>query len=48
MVRDYLRHRLGRVAVPRDVSFLSDLPRGDTGKILKRLLTATDLGAQLT
>ncbi|NNH68429.1 AMP-binding protein [Nocardia uniformis] len=38
MVRDYIRDRLGRVSVPRDVAFLSDLPRGETGKILKRLL----------
>lgn len=46
MIRDYLRHRLGRVAVPRDVSFLPALPRGETGKILKRLLIAPDLGAE--
>ncbi|QLY30530.1 AMP-binding protein [Nocardia huaxiensis] len=38
MVRSYIRHRLGRVSVPRDVAFIDDLPRGETGKILKRLL----------
>ncbi|MBL1078242.1 AMP-binding protein [Nocardia sp. 2] len=40
MVRTYIRHRLGRVSVPRDVAFIDDLPRGETGKILKRLLGA--------
>ncbi|MET8649238.1 AMP-binding protein [Nocardia aurea] len=38
MVRSYIRHRLSRFSVPRDVTFLSSLPRGETGKILKRLL----------
>lgn len=38
MVRTYIRNRLSRFSVPRDVTFLSALPRGDTGKILKRLL----------
>ncbi|MFC9898291.1 AMP-binding protein [Nocardia sp. NPDC127579] len=42
MIRDYLRHRLGRVAVPRDVSFLSALPRGATGKVIPRFLTVPD------
>ncbi len=42
MVRDYIRNRLGRVAVPRDVSFLPSLPRGETGKIIKRFLVAPD------
>ncbi|WP_228001776.1 AMP-binding protein [Nocardia australiensis] len=41
MVRNYIRNRLSRFSVPRDVTFLSDLPRGDTGKILKRLLGGT-------
>ncbi|WP_153339169.1 AMP-binding protein [Nocardia aurantia] len=38
MIRTYVRHRLGRFSVPRDVTFLSSLPRGETGKVLKRLL----------
>ncbi|MEU6558640.1 AMP-binding protein [Nocardia nova] len=44
MVRDYIRGRHGRVAVPRDVSFVTALPRGETGKILKRLLNPSELG----
>ncbi|WP_067651758.1 AMP-binding protein [Nocardia harenae] len=38
MVRNYVRHRLSRFSVPRDVTFLNALPRGETGKILKRML----------
>ncbi len=38
MVRNYIRHRLGRFSVPRDVTFLDALPRNATGKILKRTL----------
>ncbi|MQY17101.1 AMP-binding protein [Nocardia macrotermitis] len=45
MVRDYIRNRLGRFAVPRDVSFIPALPRGETGKILKRLLIMPNSGA---
>nr|WP_216895921.1 AMP-binding protein [Nocardia alni] len=39
MVRTYIRNRLSRFSVPRDVTFLDALPRGETGKILKRLLS---------
>lgn len=38
MVRTYIRNRLSRFSVPRDVTFLNALPRGETGKILKRVL----------
>ncbi|NKX85994.1 AMP-binding protein [Nocardia coubleae] len=38
MVRTYIRNRLSRFSVPRDVTFLNSLPRGETGKVLKRLL----------
>ncbi len=39
MIRSYIRHRLSRFSVPRDVTFLPTLPRGETGKIIKHLLT---------
>ncbi|MFD3507812.1 AMP-binding protein [Nocardia sp. NPDC058666] len=38
MVRTYVRNRLSRFSVPRDVTFVNALPRGETGKILKRVL----------
>lgn len=38
MVRSYIHQRLSRFSVPRDVTFLTRLPRNTTGKILKRLL----------
>ncbi|MEV6774225.1 AMP-binding protein [Nocardia sp. NPDC051030] len=38
MVRNYIRHRVSRFSVPRDVTFLEALPRNATGKILKRIL----------
>ncbi|MFC4128005.1 AMP-binding protein [Nocardia rhizosphaerae] len=42
MVRTYIRNRLSRFSVPRDVTFLNALPRGETGKILKRVLVPTE------
>lgn len=44
MVRTYIRHRLSRFSVPRDVTFLPALPRGETGKILKWLLAGGNNG----
>ncbi|MGW0178923.1 AMP-binding protein [Nocardia sp. NPDC003345] len=44
MVRTYVRHRLSRFSVPRDVTFLPALPRGETGKILKWLLAGGNNG----
>jgi acyl-CoA synthetase (AMP-forming)/AMP-acid ligase II/uncharacterized protein YndB with AHSA1/START domain len=38
MVRSYIHHRLTRFSVPRDVTFLTRMPRNTTGKIIKRLL----------
>ncbi|MFI9503937.1 AMP-binding protein [Nocardia sp. NPDC052566] len=38
MVCNYIRHRLSRFSVPRDVTFVDALPRNATGKILKRTL----------
>ncbi|MEV5834570.1 AMP-binding protein [Nocardia sp. NPDC052112] len=45
MIRSYIRNRLSRFSVPRDVTFLNALPRGETGKILKRLLIGSEPGA---
>ena len=45
MIRTYIRNRLSRFSVPRDVTFLESLPRGETGKIIKRLLSGEYLPA---
>jgi fatty-acyl-CoA synthase len=39
-VKDYVRGRLARFKVPRDVVFVDELPRNPTGKVVKRLLAA--------
>ena len=38
VIKDYVRDHLARYKVPREVVFLSELPRNPTGKILKREL----------
>jgi acyl-CoA synthetase (AMP-forming)/AMP-acid ligase II len=38
IVRDHVRQRVARFAVPREVFFVDELPRTQTGKVLKRLL----------
>jgi acyl-CoA synthetase (AMP-forming)/AMP-acid ligase II len=38
VVRDFLRQRVARFAIPREVTFVRELPRTQTGKVLKRLL----------
>ncbi|WP_432982358.1 AMP-binding protein [Dactylosporangium sp. CA-233914] len=37
-VREYVRHRLARFSVPRDVYFVTALPRNATGKVVRRQL----------
>jgi acyl-CoA synthetase (AMP-forming)/AMP-acid ligase II len=37
-VREYVRHRLARFSVPRDVYFVAALPRNATGKVVRRRL----------
>ncbi|MBV9797229.1 MAG: hypothetical protein JO039_04200, partial [Solirubrobacterales bacterium] len=44
-VREFVRENLARYKVPRDVTFLSELPRTPTGKVLKRELRARHASA---
>jgi fatty-acyl-CoA synthase len=37
-IRDFVKVNLARYKVPRDVSFIAELPRNPTGKVLKRRL----------
>jgi len=41
-VKNFVRDRLARYKVPRDVVFLEELPRNATGKVLKRVLRQQD------
>jgi acyl-CoA synthetase (AMP-forming)/AMP-acid ligase II len=38
MVKTYVRNRLSRFSIPRDVTFVAQLPRTTTGKVMKRHL----------
>jgi fatty-acyl-CoA synthase len=37
-IRDFVRDNLARYKVPRDITFVGELPRNPTGKVLKRAL----------
>jgi fatty-acyl-CoA synthase len=41
-IKDYVRQRLARFKVPRDVIFVDALPRNPTGKVVKRRLNGAD------
>jgi fatty-acyl-CoA synthase len=43
-VREFVKRSLARYKVPRDVTFLDELPRNPTGKVLKRRLREADAG----
>ncbi|OLR92102.1 AMP-binding protein [Actinokineospora bangkokensis] len=42
-IRAYVHQRLARFSVPREVIFVDELPRNQTGKVLKRVLAEGDL-----
>ena len=44
-VREFVKENLARYKVPRDVTFLDELPRTPTGKVLKRALRGGGGGA---
>jgi acyl-CoA synthetase (AMP-forming)/AMP-acid ligase II len=44
-VKDHVRRRLARFAVPKAVGFLTELPRTPTGKVIPRMLPDTALAA---
>jgi fatty-acyl-CoA synthase len=43
-VREFVRGNLARYKVPRDVTFVDELPRNPTGKVLKRRLREMSAG----
>ena len=40
----HARHRLGAVVAPKEIAFVAALPRTRSGKIMRRLLKARELG----
>ena len=40
----HVRHELGPIAVPSELEFTSTLPKTRSGKIMRRLLKAQELG----
>ena len=40
----YARKRLGPAVAPREIEFVTTLPRTRSGKVLRRLLKARELG----
>ena len=46
-IHDYISEKIGKVARPKNVIVISDLPKTTTGKIMRRLLKAKLLGMPL-
>lgn len=43
-IRGFSRQHLGAAVAPKEIDFISDLPKTRSGKIMRRLLKARDLG----
>ncbi|MDO8688946.1 MAG: AMP-binding protein, partial [Dehalococcoidia bacterium] len=43
-IKDFVRHRLAAHAYPREIEFVASLPKTRSGKIMRRLLKARELG----
>ncbi len=43
-LRDHVRHELGPIGVPAEIDFAAALPKTRSGKIMRRLLKARELG----
>lgn len=43
-LKDHVRHTLGSIAVPSEIAFPDKLPKTRSGKIMRRLLKAQELG----
>ncbi len=46
-LKDHVRHTLGAIAVPADIAFPDKLPKTRSGKIIRRLLKAQELGREV-
>lgn len=43
-LKDHVQHELGKIAVPRDIDVVPSLPKTRSGKIMRRVLKAKELG----
>ena len=43
-LKAHVRHELGPIAVPSELEFMQTLPKTRSGKIMRRLLKAQELG----
>jgi acetyl-CoA synthetase len=46
-LKDHVRHEVGPIAVPAELTFVSSLPKTRSGKIMRRLLKAQIMGQPL-
>ena len=46
-LKDHVRHTLGAIAAPADIAFPDKLPKTRSGKIMRRLLKAQELGKEV-
>ena len=46
-LKDHVRHVLGAIAVPAEIAFPDKLPKTRSGKIMRRLLKALELGQEI-
>jgi acetyl-CoA synthetase len=43
-IKDQVQHELGKIAVPSEVEIVASLPKTRSGKIMRRVLKAKELG----
>ena len=43
-LKEHVKHELGKIAVPREIEIVSSLPKTRSGKIMRRVLKAKELG----
>jgi len=46
-LKDHVRHTLGAIACPSEIAFPDKLPKTRSGKIMRRLLKARELGKEV-
>jgi len=47
LLKEHVKHELGKIAVPREIEIVPSLPKTRSGKIMRRVLKAKELGQSL-